>query len=210
MVNCPKCGSENNDSAKFCKSCGAKLSNHDDLKIVTNKNKNKDNKNKLIIGGLVIVVAILVIILLYAGGVFGSNVSLETQEFEGFKMDVPTDSKYVLDQSFTTNKKNIFVGYINDGKNVNKAGAFSVGNNLSEKTISKLGELEETDGNIKVYKNDTYGETTYIVFKEGKDANVAIYGTDANTMKRMAASFEDKDFKKLYQKSSDPTTPTTV
>ena len=27
-------------------------------------------------------------------------------------------------------------------------------------------------------------------------------------MKRMAASFEDKDFKKLYQKTSDPTTPT--
>jgi len=209
MVKCPECGSENNDSSKFCKSCGAKLTSHDDLKIIANnKNKGKDDKTKLIIGGLVIVVAILAIILLYAGGVFGSNVPLETQEFEGFKMDVPTDSKYVLDESFTKNKKSIYVGYLNDGKDIDKAGAFSVGNNLSEKTISKLGKLEETDGDVKVYKNDTDGETTYIVFKEGKDANVAIYGTDANTMKRMAATFEDKDFKKLYQKSSDPTTPT--
>ena len=208
MANCPECGSENSDSAKFCKSCGAKLTAHEDLKIVNHENKTKDNKNKLIIGGLVIVVVILAIILLYAGGVFGSNVPLETQEFDGFKMDVPTDSKFVLDESYTTNKKNIFVGYLNDGKNVDKAGAFSVGTNLTEEITGAFAKLEETDGDIKVYKNDTEDETFYIVFKEGKDANIAIYGTDANTMKRMAASFEDKDFKKLYQKSSDPTTPT--
>ena len=208
-MNCPKCGSENSNSAKFCKNCGAKLTSHDDLKIINNKNNNKYDKTKLIIGGLVIVVAILAIILLYAGGVFGSNVPLETQEFDGFKMDVPTDSKYVLDQSFTKNKKNIFVGYINDGKDVDKAGAFSVGTNLTENIAGTFGELEETDGDIKVYKNSTEDETFYVVFKEGKDANIALYGTDANTMKRMAASFEDKDFKKLYQKSSEPTTPTT-
>lgn len=208
MGKCPECGSENSDSAKFCKSCGAKLTSHDGLKIMNNENRNKDDKTKLIIGGLAIVAIILAIIMLYVGGVFGSNVPLETQEFDGFKMDVPTDSKYVLDQSFTKNKKNIFVGYVNDGKDVDKAGAFSVGTNLTEKTTGTFGELEETDGDIKVYKNVTEDETFYIVFKEGKDANVSIYGTDANTMKRMAASFEDKDFKSLYQKGSEPTTPT--
>lgn len=143
MVKCPECGSENSTSAKFCKKCGAKLTAHEDLGIIKHETESKDNKNKLIIGGLVIVAVVLAVILLYAGGVFGSNVPLETQEFDGFKMDVPTDSKYVLDESITTNEKNIFVGYLNDGKNIDKAGAFSVGTNLTEKTIETMGKLED-------------------------------------------------------------------
>lgn len=205
-MKCPKCGSENNDTAKFCKSCGEKLFS-DENKIITH-NKNGDDKNKKIIIGLIAVVLILIAgVALYASGVFGSNVELQTQEFDGFKLDVPVDSKFKLSDSYTTDSNNIFVGYLNDGKYSDSLVGFQVGTNLTEDLVDSFANLEETDGDLKIYKNDT-DETFYEVYTEGKDANFVLLGTDLNTMKRMAQSFEDKDFKKLAQTSSEPTTPT--
>ena len=67
---CQKCGTENDDNAKFCKGCGATLNSSP--KIEKNENKNSSN-NKLIIA-----VAAIICICVIAGGlfmVFGNNSS---------------------------------------------------------------------------------------------------------------------------------------
>ena len=102
-MKCPKCGSENSDSSKFCKTCGEPI------------HASKDNKNKIIIGVLVVVIAILSVGVLFGMGVFKEDVPLETKDFGAFKLDVPVGSNYVLKDSSSTNKSNLFVGYENKG-----------------------------------------------------------------------------------------------
>jgi flagellar basal body-associated protein FliL len=61
-MRCPKCDSENNDSAKFCKKCGAPLKqgiNHENMINSMNNKSGGDNTTKYIIVALVIVVIVL-------------------------------------------------------------------------------------------------------------------------------------------------------
>lgn len=197
-MKCPKCGNENSPDAKFCKTCGEAL-----------KNNEKKNSNRNIIIALVAVIAVLAVGIVLASGVLNPGPELEMQEFEGFSMAVPVDSKFVLDESHTNNKKNIFQGYLNDGEHSLAAFGFQVGNNLTEDLAGTLAELDETDGDVKLYKNESDGHTYYEAFKEGKDANVLIYGDDATLIKEIAKSFEDKDFKKLAKEEEKPKAKTT-
>ena len=166
-MKCPKCGKENDDNAKFCKGCGDRLKKD----IIKVKPPEEGKDKKIIIALIVIVVILLAGVLLYASGVFSST-ELETKNFDGFTIDVPVDSNFVIDQSYTTNPNNIFVSYINNGKH-------------------------------------TPGYTLYEAFKPGSDANVIVYGTDLDVVKRMANSFKDNNFKSLATTPSEPTTPTT-
>ena len=199
-MKCPKCGSENSSGAKFCKSCGGPLENTETTKT--------ENKNRMIIIALVAAIAVLAIGVVLASGVL-NGVELENQEFEGFKMDVPVDSKFVLDESYTTNPKNIFVGYLNDGEHQMDAFGFQVGNNLSEDTVAALAEFDHSDGDIKIYKNESDGDRFYEAFKEGNDANIVILGDNVDVITKMAKSFNDKGFKKLAKTSEDPKPVTT-
>ncbi|WP_405315357.1 zinc ribbon domain-containing protein [Methanobrevibacter sp.] len=199
-MKCPKCGSENSSGAKFCKSCGGPLENTETTKT--------ENKNRMIIIALVAAIAVLAIGVVLASGVL-NGVELENQEFEGFKMDVPVDSKFVLDESYTTNPKNIFVGYLNDGEHQMDAFGFQVGNNLSEDTVAALAEFDHSDGDIKIYKNESDGDRFYEAFKEGNDANIVILGDNVDVITKMAKSFNDKGFKKLAKTSEDSKPVTT-
>ena len=57
-MKCPKCGSENNDSAKFCKSCGAQLTQTINHENMINKSKS-DDTTKYIIIALAIIAVVL-------------------------------------------------------------------------------------------------------------------------------------------------------
>ena len=189
-MKCDNCGSENSDTARFCKSCGASLASDE-----------KSGSNNRIIIALIAVAAILLLgVLLYASGVFTPEAELQSQEFNGFKLDVPVDSKFVLDQSFTKNPKSLFVGYLNKADKNLDVVAFQVGNNLTEKTVESFAVLEKEEGDLKIYKNESEDGVFHEVFKKGKDANIVLYGDDVDLMKRMADSFEDKDFDKIYEK----------
>ena len=216
-MNCPKCGSENSDSSKFCKQCGAKLQSNS----IVSHSTGIDDKNKKIIIALIAIIAILAVgIILYAGGVFGSNVPIETHEFDGFKMDVPVGSDFKLSDSYTTNPKNIFVGYLNKGDYSMDAFGFQVGTNVSEKIVKSFADFIEEDGDLKIYKNESDdGQVFYEVFKKGDEANIIIYGDDLDLIKKMGKSFKDKDFKKLASKAeskkpvssqSTSTTPSSI
>ena len=92
-MNCPKCGNENENEAKFCKHCGTPLNS------VSNATTKTTDKNKMIIIALIAVVAILAVGVLFAGGLFKSDVPLEKKDFEVFEMDVPVGSEFVATSS---------------------------------------------------------------------------------------------------------------
>lgn len=198
-MDCPKCGTENSDNSKFCTNCGEKLS------APTTSAKN--DKDKKIIIGLIAVIAIMLVgVALFASGALGPSVAYETKHFDGFDIDIPEGSEYKLSQSFTSNPKNMFVGYLNHGKHELDAFGFHVGNNLTEKVLEFDAEkISEEDG-VTLYKNESDGMTIYKAFKKGDDANIAVFGYDPEMIKHMAKSFKDDDFKKLVTNPSKGTT----
>lgn len=67
---CPKCGEENKGNPTYCKKCGTKLKNKE---IVVDEPPKTNDKNKIIIIGLVAVIVILIVGMLFVGGVFKSE-----------------------------------------------------------------------------------------------------------------------------------------
>ena len=201
-MKCPECGSENNANSKFCKNCGKKLKT-DKIKV--------ENKDKKLIVALIVIAALLLSgILLYATGVIGPQMEFETKNFDGFTIDVPKDSKFVLDQSYTTDPKNIFVSYLNKGDTFYDASGIIVGTNVTKKVAAFDFELVGTDGDLTIYKNESTEITLYKVFKKGNDANIILLGGDLDALKHMANSYYDKDFKKLAATALDPSSPSTA
>lgn len=198
-MKCPKCGSENVDNAKFCSSCG------EELKTTT---VTKTRNNKKIIIALLAVIIVLGVLVVYTSGILNSGLELETQSYDGFEIGVPADSKFVLDESYTTDPNNVFVSYLNKGKHFYDVGGFIVGMNMTDDKVPPNYKFEETDGDLEVYKSDEDGITIYEVIKKGNDANVMVMGSDLVTLKNMANSFKDKDFKKLASTSSSSSSTT--
>lgn len=202
-MKCEKCGSENSDSAKFCKSCGASLN------PPQSQTKKSDDKNtKIIIAALAVVVVVLAGFLLYTSGVFNTEVQLENHEYKGFSLDVPVGSNFVLDESHTKKASKLSQSYVNNGEH-SEIQKFIVANNLTEKNVKDAGEFVETDGDLKVYKSNGEG-SQYMVYKEGDEANIVLYGSDLNTLKRMANSFIDDDFSKIKTGSDTAKTQQTT
>lgn len=59
-MKCPSCGQENNDTAKFCKNCGARLNGNVSPAPAQNISQPKDNKNTLIICATAIICVIII------------------------------------------------------------------------------------------------------------------------------------------------------
>lgn len=195
-MKCPKCGEENNDSAKFCKSCGESLGTN----IVT-KTTN-DNHKKIIIGLIIVIIAILAIGGLYGMGVFKGEVPLENKDFGGFKIDVPVGSKYVITDATTTNEKNIVISYMNKGKYEYEAFGMIAANNATNEI--PIGKLDKKDGNVEIYKNETSEGAIYTAYKEDGNAQIMVVGYDENTVIKMAKSFKEIDMKKMASTAAEP------
>ena len=70
-MKCPKCGNENNDSAKFCKKCGTPLNNmvsQENMADSTGGEKSNNDNTKIIIAVLVVVAIVLAGAFIYLYG----------------------------------------------------------------------------------------------------------------------------------------------
>lgn len=164
MVFCSSCGFENNDSAKFCKNCGAPLKanrpikdnyvatgNDPTARVENNSNYNNsssksDNKNLIIICLTVIIIAILI-----AGALvlFSNNNS--------------NDDTDVLSDSASLNGTGGVNQSVEDNSNIEEpvkttqsdmqilSGSFSTGSSKSDKTYCSVYVGEEYAGeNVKI------------------------------------------------------------
>ena len=200
-MNCPKCGNENENEAKFCKHCGTPLNS------VSKATTKTTDKNKMIIIALIAVVAILVVGVLFVGGLFNSNIPLETMDFEIFEMDAPVGAKF---EEFTS-----IPAYGNIGGLVylQNKGAYS--EEISTFGISKMGpsipsamKYEREEDGVVIFKDET-GTGLYLAAKNIDDYSFNIMGRDPNTMVKMLNSIKITDKTKLASQSSSSSSSTT-
>ena len=199
-MKCPKCGNENTGSAKFCNNCGEALT--PPVKAGPRLNKDK----KIIIGLIIAIIAILAIGGLYGMGIFKGEVPLETKDFDAFKLDIPVGSNYLVKDTSSTNKSNLFIGYVNKGDYEFDAYGFYVGNNLTRNATSWNGDLYETDGNMEIYKNDSSEGPIYSLYYDSGNGQILIIGSNVDAMKKMAKTLKDFNESKLASNNNGPTT----
>lgn len=200
-MNCPKCGNENENEAKFCKHCGTPLNS------VSNATTKTTDKNKMIIIALIAVVAILAVSVLFAGGLFKSDVPLEKKDFEIFEMDAPVGAKF---EEFTS-----IPAYGNIGGLVylQNKGAYS--EEISTFGISKMGQsipsamkYEREEDGVVIFKDET-GTGLYLAAKNIDDYSFNIMGRDPNTMVKMLNSIKITDKTALASQSTSSSSSTT-
>ena len=180
---CKKCGSENPDSSTFCKDCGKKLGED-----------KRDNKNIILIGALVIIIAILLVTAIYMGGFLGhQEVPLEDHDFGGISMLVPKGSNYVETRSLPSYGSVVggFVMLENAGNYSREA--FSIMfSTSSAKSHPPEVSLDRQEGDITIYKDSEGRDGLYMV-RQVDDVEVTLIGNDEETMIKMLNSVKLTD-----------------
>ena len=159
-MRCPKCDSENSDTAKFCKKCGSPLKkavSHESMINSMNGKQNNDNKTKYII----IALAILVVALA------GAFVYQSSQSSEASKAKPKTTSMSILGGSFSTGGEledktyaSIYVGPEHAGEKVtlqifySRDGSTLNHGNMVPVTVDSSGHLEVSSADAYKYFPD--------------------------------------------------------
>ncbi len=135
-MRCPNCGSENNDSAKFCKKCGTPLKentiNHESM-INSMSNSNKSDTTKYIIIALIVVAVVLAGAFVYIYG-FGSNNddsnagAVNNTTSNAVQQTEPAQATQSTQDSQSKTTSSMFI----------KGGTFSTGSSLSDKTYASI------------------------------------------------------------------------
>ena len=134
-MRCPKCNSENNDSAKFCKKCGTPLKkeiNHENMINSMNNNSGKDSTTKFVIVALVIVAIVLAGVFVYIYG-FGPNQSNDSQSKQ---VQGDDDSEPVQAESSSSSQSSQ-----SSAKSTSmsiRGGSFTTGSELEDKTYASI------------------------------------------------------------------------
>lgn len=196
-MKCPNCGNENNDSAKFCKNCGAKLTPAGEVKNTASQSDAARNK-KIIITAVAVAVIILAGVVVYASGILTPMPPMQTQEFDQFTIDVPVGSKFVIGDQYTTDKKHIAVFYDNNGDYSDEVYSMAVGNSLSTEMIHENATLSEEYNDTKVYDFEGIHE----LYAEYDDSQLLLIGDNVKALKHMADSYKEGDISKLYSKTT--------
>ena len=99
---CPKCNSENNDTAKFCKKCGTPLEkktvSHEKMMEGISKEKSSDNTTKIIIIALIVIAVVLAGAFAYIYG-FGNN----NRQDDSQNVDTNDDDNQIKQTTQTSN-----------------------------------------------------------------------------------------------------------
>lgn len=136
-MKCPNCGSENKDSAKFCKKCGSSLTRVVTHNNLIDKKETNNNNTKIVIVALIIVAIVLAGALVYIYG-FGNNHSNDsTPSQSSNSQSVSNDN----DQSAKSadSQQSSSASSKQDSKSMKiKGGSFSTGSELEDKTYASI------------------------------------------------------------------------
>lgn len=198
-MNCPECGEENNNDAKFCRNCGSELE-----PTSTATPTPMQDKNKIIIIALIAAVIILAVGVIFAGGFLKGNVPLETMDFEIFKMDVPKGSEFVETQTIPNYGFGGFIALKNGGEYSKEVNTLMI-STIAGSTPPSQVSLDRTEGDIKVFK-DKEGHDSYFIERQINGYEFTLIGSDDKTMIKMLNSIKITDEDELASQSSHQTT----
>lgn len=144
-MRCPKCDSENDDSAKFCKKCGTPLKNNQNNTITSvNGDSRGNNTTKYVIIALVIVVIVLAGVFAYVYG-FGQHSSDSQLQSAQNSQNADKSNQNVDDSDNSVEAQS-------SGKTAHSSslsilgGSFSTGSELEDKTYASINVGSEHAG----------------------------------------------------------------
>lgn len=162
-MRCPKCDSENNDSAKFCKKCGAPLEktiSHEKMINSMNDQSGSNNTTKYIIIALIIIAIVLAGTFAYLYG-FGQNQSNDSQNVQA-----QDDTKSVQNN--------------NNDEPAQAESSSSAKSSSSSQSMSILGGSFSTAGGLE---DKTYASIFVGADHAGEDVTIQIwYSRDGSTL----------------------------
>lgn len=137
-MNCPNCNSENSDSAKFCKKCGAPLKktiDHQSMINTISNEKSMDNTSKYIIIALIIIAIALAGVFAYIG--FGNNASDSQDTAQSSDANTTVQATQPTQTNTASSATQDMTIY---------GGSFYTGSGLSDKTYASVYVGEEHAG----------------------------------------------------------------
>lgn len=153
-MNCPNCNAENNESAKFCKKCGApltkKVMNHETMINSINKEKqSSDNTTKYIIIALIIIAIALAGAFAYIG--FSDNGDDSQVQTNSNPSASVNESAKTPTQSAPAQTSQASSSPSTSPSMEIQGGSFSTGSSLSDKTYASIYVGKEHTGeNVKI------------------------------------------------------------
>lgn len=156
-MKCPKCGTENDNSAKFCKRCGAELKqksiNHGNMISSMQKEQSSDT-TKLIIAALIVIVVVLAGAFVYLYGFNndnGGDDAVQVQPNSQDSVDNTTDDNNQPAQTTAASTSQPSSKTQASSPLTILGGSFSTGSGLSDKTYASIYVGPEHAGeNVKV------------------------------------------------------------
>ena len=152
-MRCPKCDSENSDSAKFCKKCGSPLEkksiSHENMINSISKDSNNDNTTKYIIVALIVVAVVLAGAFVYIYG-FGQQNQSDAGQSNQIQSDEEVDESDDPAQAQSTESTQQASKPASTAMSI-LGGSFETGGGLEDKTYASIYVGPEHSGeNVKI------------------------------------------------------------
>lgn len=150
---------------------------------------------------LVVIIAIILIVLggyLIITNPFSSNIvdessiSLKTQDFGAFSIDVPEGSNFTV-----KNDADGIKSYENNGSYADNFSRIIINKNLTESLIGDNSESILNTTDEQVYSSVFKNETVYKYVSLHGDVDVILIGDDLNLLKEISDTIEIKDVNDL-------------
>ena len=202
-MKCLNCGSDNADTAKFCRKCGTPL----EKKIIThkkvinsiqNKETKPDNNNvKIIIAVIAVIAVVLAGAFFFLTDGFKGEVPLHEEDFEIFTMMVPDGSNFEEYSSVPDMGFGGFVYLENNGDYSDEVYMLAISTSEIGSPHSEF-DFKESHNGIDIYER----EGLYLLEKKIDKFTFKLMGNDVNTMEKMINSIEITDVDKLTDEST--------
>lgn len=186
-IYCTECGNENNDSDKFCSSCGNPLNS---TKTTELPKISLDNHQ------IIIIALIAVIILLFVGilstGFLTPKIPLSTADFGYFEMGIPEGSSFNQVESIG----HLMPQYENTGKYSEDFGLVSYSAKPQETNVAS--DLIEENDNMKLYElnkglQEKSGKNYYELLYEKDGMYFDLSGENPDLLKQAAETIVVKN-----------------
>lgn len=130
-MRCPKCDSENSDSAKFCKKCGApldkKVMSHEGM-INSMSNSSSDNTTKYIIIALAVIAIVLAGAFVYIYGFGNNNSQSDSADVVNNDSSTPVQATQTSQSTSTPTTTSMSI----------LGGSFTTGDDMEDKTYASI------------------------------------------------------------------------
>ncbi len=186
-----------------------------------------DTTKSIIVAAIVIVIVIFAGLMLSAGNapetveqvgdsvqtepvnVTAYEIPLKVEDFRNFEIAAPEGSNFTLKKNLTETGRGMKY-YQNTGKFQDDVMSLTIDKNMTESFITENMELITDNGSLKIYSAKNIGNEYYQAVKTVNDTDIIISGSNLHIIEEMANTTNVKDTKDLIKVVKAPANKTPV